>query len=229
MFLMTGNNPTIEGDAARRILEVLDRCRSGECRGAQLRYRARAVCHRPSVQLWNAALTILRGFFSRGAPKQTNDTVGSFEEWDKMVRQCVIWLERSRLAPVELADPYASALENIKADPTRETVLNVMNAWHAAFGSAMKSPGEVTRVLVFDGTEVMFDQKIDELRRAVEEIGMEKLTPHRFGAWLEKHNERRIAGMRFVRRRDDRLNTYRYSVRRSESAPPVQDNRDLVQ
>lgn len=103
-----------------------------------------------------------------------------------------------------------------------------MSAWHAVFGNDMKSPGEVTRALAPDGVDGLFNEKLHELRRAVDEIGMERLTPQRFGAWLEKHNERRIAGMRFVRLRDDRLNTYRYSVRRSESAPPVQDNRDLV-
>jgi hypothetical protein len=229
MFLMTGNNPTIEGDAARRIL----RCRidaeveNPEARSFDIEPERYVIDHRS--ELWNAALTILRGFFSRGAPKQTQDTVGSFEDWDKMVRQCVIWLGRNRLAPVELADPYTSALENIKADPTRETVLNVMSAWHEVFGNDMKSPGEVARALAPDGMQVIFNQKLDELRRAVEEIGMERLTPQRFGAWLEKHNERRIGGMRFVRLRDDRLNTYRYSVRRTESAWPVQDNRDLVQ
>jgi hypothetical protein len=229
LFLMTGNNPTVEGDAARRIL----RCRidaeveNPEARTFEIEPERYVIDHR--LELWNAALTILRGFFSRGAPKQTQDTVGSFEDWDKMVRQCVIWLQRSGLAPVELADPYVSALENIKADPTRETVLSVMGAWRAVFGNTMKSPGEVIRALAVDGVDVMFDPKIDELRRVIEEIGMDRLTPHRFGAWLEKHTERRIGGLRFVRVRDDRNHTYRYSVRVTEpAAAVVQDNSDLI-
>jgi len=76
-----------------------------------------------------AALTILRGFLSHEAPRQTEDTVGSFEEWDALVRQCVIWLGTEKIAPV--ADPKATMESAKKHDPARQRLSFFLRAVYA--------------------------------------------------------------------------------------------------
>ena len=49
---------------------------------------------------------VLRGFIRAGQPRLTPDRLASFELWDDLVRQCVLWLARENIAA--LGDPAAS-------------------------------------------------------------------------------------------------------------------------
>jgi hypothetical protein len=50
-----------------------------------------------------AARTLLRGFARAGSPQATKDKLGSYEVWDGLIRQCVIWLGDEGIA--DLGDP----------------------------------------------------------------------------------------------------------------------------
>ena len=67
-----------------------------------------------------AALTLLRGFISAGKPRQTADRLGSFEQWDSLVRQCVIWLG--------LGDPIANIGRMRAHDPDSDRLLQFLTA-----------------------------------------------------------------------------------------------------
>jgi len=67
-------------------------------------FDARKYCRENRQQLVAAALTILRGFITAGKRRSTSDRLASFEQWDDLVRQCVLWLDREGIA--ELGDPH---------------------------------------------------------------------------------------------------------------------------
>jgi hypothetical protein len=220
ILLLTGNNLKIEGDACRRILK----CRID----AQIeRPGLRSFSVAPATyvkencrELRAAALTLMRGYFSRGAIRQSTNTAGSFETWDRMTRQCVVWLGKSGFASVGLEDPYKSALENMDQDPQEEIVLNVMRAWRALFGSEWKSAGEVLQVndLFEDGVS---SSNKTELLAAIAGIDPKGLNARRLGGWLQQHRDEIISGLRIIARRDSVSKNWRYSVERVDAQQSV--------
>ena len=211
LFLMTGNNPRIEGDACRRVVRVrIDaQVEHPSLRAFDLEPESYVLDHRS--ELWAAALTILRGFQSHGAPKQTKDTVGSFEDWDRMVRQAVLWLHREGLATVDLGDPYASAVANLDEDPVKDVVSDVLRAWHGLFRTEWKKPGEALAALGFD----------EAGRTALESIDPKGISSVRFGYWLRQHVDERVGSLRLERSRNSVSKNWEYRVIESQpsSAP----------
>ncbi len=208
LFLMTGNNPRVEGDACRRVIRVrIDaELEYPSLRAFDLEPESFVLDHRS--ELWAAALTILRGFQSRGVPRQTKDRAGSFEDWDRMVRQCVLWLGREGLASVELGDPYASAIANLDQDPVKDVVSDVLRAWHALFSGEWKRPGDALNALLFE----------EEGRSALEAVDSHGLTASRFGFWLKRHANERIGGLRLEARRNSDTKNWEYRAREAQPA-----------
>lgn len=90
LVLLTGNNMTLGGDMARRVIRVtLDskvedlsaRVFSGNPLNYILGNRADLV---------QAGLTVIRGYLQSGMVKK--GSMESFEQWDEMIRQPVLWL-----------------------------------------------------------------------------------------------------------------------------------------
>lgn len=217
LLLMTANNPRIEGDACRRVIRVrIDaQIEHPSLRVFELEPESFVLDHR--AELWASALTILRGFQSRGAPSQTKDRAGSFEEWDRLVRQCVLWLQGEGFADVELGDPYASAVENLDEDPVKDVVSDVLQAWRKLFAGAWAKPAEALAALQFD----------EAARSTLDGIDPKgAISAARFGFWLRQHTEERIGGLRLERRRNSDTKNWEYCV--AESRPrsaPTADRR----
>lgn len=208
LLILTGNNLRVTGDACRRVLlcridSDLDR---PSLRTFDLAPAAYVHEHRRALRV--AVLTLLRGFQSRGAPKQTDTTAGSFEDWDKLVRQCVIWLGKSTLAGIELDDPYLTAIASIDDDPDAELVGSVLHAWHGAFGNHFTSVGEAWKAAYSD------DIHVPELREALEGISGDDrgFNMKRLGFWLQKHRNTPVDGLRLASSRDTRTRSWTYAV-----------------
>src|SRR3546814_20898153 len=81
-----------------------------------------------------AALTIIRGYLSSAAPRAPGRTA-SFEAWDDLVRQPVVWLMR--------ADPLDSIRVTANADPKREAAAALLTALHDTFGADAFTAGDI--------------------------------------------------------------------------------------
>lgn len=131
VVVATGNNLTIRGDLTRRM--VLTRLDAGveapdEREGWEHADLLRHVReHRPALA--TAGLTILRAHAVAGRPRPggISPPLGSFEEWDRVVRAAVVW--------VSGADPLARRAEQRAADPEREAHAIMLAAWAALFGA----------------------------------------------------------------------------------------------
>ena len=83
-------------------------------------------------------LTILRGFVSAGQPKGTKDQTGSFEDWDRLVRQCVVWVkswyERDDIEGDVFEDPHPPCSSSAEMDPERARIMQFNSAISELFG-----------------------------------------------------------------------------------------------
>lgn len=92
-WFATSNNASLGGDTARRVLPI--RLESPHERPEERKdfripdIRKHVRAERP--RLLAAALTILRGYYAAGCPKQVLAPWGSYEDFDRIVRSAVIW------------------------------------------------------------------------------------------------------------------------------------------
>ncbi|MFV8834741.1 hypothetical protein ACNSTU_07210 [Aquisalimonas sp. APHAB1-3] len=197
LITATGNNLRLVGDLSRRLLvSTIDQGVESPERqpfpfdpvslvaGRWLGYRA-------------AALTILRGFIAAGSPHRGEGQMGSYEEWDALIRQCVVWLRDEELTPFTLADPADAISRNYEADPETQKLRALLTAWHSRFGSRAVRVAE----LVGDATADPVGQPAPEraaLEDALQEIAgqPERICRRRLGRWIERNAGRVLVGMR---------------------------------
>jgi hypothetical protein len=148
VFFATGNNLVIEGDLARRA--VLIQLDPGVEQPETLQFDFEPVARAKELypELVAAALTALRAYIVAGKPWQSQRAyrLGSFEAWDSLISGCLMW--------AGYADPVLSREQVVQYDPERETALELLQVWHAEFGSAemllpkiRKMEGETYRLL----------------------------------------------------------------------------------
>ncbi|WP_059413432.1 hypothetical protein [Cupriavidus basilensis] len=188
MFIASGNNLTVRGDACRRIL----RCRIDAASETPF---LRSFPFDPLVKvrdsrqvLVRAALTVLRGYQTLGVPMGEGE-LASFEVWDQLVRQCVVWCADMGVGgAVGLKDPAASTLRAADENPEKVLLGRVMEAWLGVFGDRAVTAAEALR----GETDSLEESPAREkLREAVEELsdGDRNFSARRLGTYISKHRD----------------------------------------
>jgi len=139
MLLLTGNNITLVGDMPRRVLTC--RFDTGIENPTQAQrdlsaiggLKPAAYIERNRYKLAAAAITLIRGYLQSEAHSKggiAKDRLPSFEDWDTVARQPVLWLSTQ----VEgLTDPKRSIDDNMEKDPEHETLSELLACiyeWH---------------------------------------------------------------------------------------------------
>lgn len=201
LVLATGNNLQLVGDLARRVLiSTIDHGVESPERLAfpfdpVQRVRERWLYYRA------AALTVLRGFIAAGQPGKGEGVVGSYEQWDALIRQCVVWLRDQELAPLELADPSDAVTQNYEADPETQKLGALLELWYECYGSEPKRCADVATT---GTTEYQQDPRhvrpYGALADTLQEIAgqPEKINTRILGRWIEKNAGRVVSGKRIV-------------------------------
>ncbi|HOB62907.1 MAG TPA: hypothetical protein PKI41_12445 [Candidatus Competibacteraceae bacterium] len=194
LFLATGNNVQVIGDMNRRVVVCnLDpQSEAPESRQYDRNLTTWIPEHRP--RLVQAGLTALRAYIAAGRPRQPYPPMGSFEDWDLMVRRALTWLGE--------ADPLAGTAQLEAADPVRRKLRALLAAWHEVF----RTTGATSKEAVTRASETQLDEKGDEVRPAqalwdaltehfTDRLG--KLKAQLVGEFIRKYERRVEAGMRF--------------------------------
>ncbi|MFP4147667.1 MAG: hypothetical protein ACLFSI_08145 [Halorhodospira sp.] len=201
LILATGNNLQLVGDLARRVfISTIDHGVESPERLAfpfdpVQRVRERWLYYRA------AALTVLRGFIAAGQPRNGEGIVGSYEQWDTLIRQCVLWLRANELAPFGLADPADAITQNYEADPETQKLQALLELWYACYGSEPKRCADLVTTELFRHQEdIHHIRPYGALTDTLQEIAgqPEKINTRMLGRWVEKNAGRIIQGKRIV-------------------------------
>lgn len=197
LMLFTGNNLALMGDTCRRVLT----CRLD----ARVEHPSRRSFAFDPVQfvrarrphLVRAALTLLRAYkTSNAVPK--GRPLGSFEDWDALVRQTVCWLADTQ-SDFELSDPNATADDSDAVDEGKGQLAEVLTAWRDAFrDQPMTAAGALE--FVSGANEMMPTKAGEALGRALQGLARhprDTITPKRLGLWLRTNKDRVANGCRF--------------------------------
>lgn len=162
VLIATGNNLTLKGDLARRVVPVrMDaRCEAPDERGGWKRPDLTAFVRKHRPRLAVAGLTVLRAHAAAGRPRPEGlgPPLGSFEAWDQQVRAAVAW--------VGLPDPLGRRAELRAADPERESFASLLHAWRAWFGEdAATARGAIDAA----STDLYGDEESKEIQAGLRE------------------------------------------------------------
>ena len=150
LFLVTGNNLTVVKDLCRRV--IVSTIDHGSEKPSKLAFPFNPVARvRENWLKYRAAgLTILSGYIAAGSPRVTNDSVGSFEDWDSSIRQCVLWLGRFKFARIdnsvpELGDPIKLLEQSYANDPELERLELFLTGWYRMYQNQEKIVADLLR------------------------------------------------------------------------------------
>jgi hypothetical protein len=131
LVLFSGNNFQPGEDLWRRVLNCRIDPEHDNPDGRAFDFNPVTHARKHRQEMIAAALTILSGFlFRHRSSKKASDALGSFEDWDRLVRQCVIWLGEEKIAPV--ADPKATMKRAKDNDPARQRLSIFLRAVRSA-------------------------------------------------------------------------------------------------
>jgi hypothetical protein len=189
LVLATGNQLSLVGDLRTRALlcRIDPRIEHPEQRSFDWDLRVWATAHRPEVVA--AGLTVMRAYLTSGAKVQMPQW-GRFERWSQMVRAPLLWLDQP--------DPCANLKQLEDEDPQRAELLQVMEAWHAAFGNEKHIVREVVDWAL---RETDSDSSVGTLREALQQVALDRgqINSRRLGRWLLRNADRICAGRQFQR------------------------------
>lgn len=197
LCVLTGNNLTLAGDMPRRVLvcRIDPRMDTPHAREFDLDPIEYTTRHR--IEMVIAALTIIRGWLSSEDFQNGNRALGrmaSFENWDDLVRQPVVWISRT-LDSEHFCDPMEAVNEAQKSDPEREALGEFLEAL-----KDMSPPDGVTAKTLCEYCRNCPDSSLAEALRDL--TGTDNFTSKGVGRTLGYREGRIVNGLRLAVRKD---------------------------
>ena len=215
LVLISGNNFVPRGDLWRRIVTARIDAKAEHAERRSFALDARRYCRENRQSLVVAALTLLRGFIEAGKWRSTRDRLASFEAWDDLIRQCVLWMARKEIAP--LSDPTASIAKAKEREPERQKLGAFLESTAAVMGAGPEGRRWRTGDLIQKAMNApFFDEDAKALHDVLLEIAGERnsINPRILGRWIERHTDDRCGGL-YVTRAGERCRAALWLLERS--------------
>ena len=214
LVLVSGNNFRPRGDLWRRIITVRIDPKAERAERRSVILDTKLDCRENRQGLVAAALTLLRGFIKAGKPRSTQDRLASFEAWDDLVRQCVLWMAQEAIAP--LGDPTASVANAKDSEPDRQQLTAFLEIVAAAMGIGSHGVRWRTGDLIQKAKNApLCDENAQALHDVLLEIAGERqsINPRILGRWIERHTDDRCGGL-YVTRAGERCRAALWRIQR---------------
>ncbi len=215
LVLISGNNFIPRGDLWRRIITSRIDPKAEHAERRSFALDARRYCRERRQLLIVAALTLVRGFIAAGKPRSTQDRLASFEAWDDLIRQCVLWMAQQDIAPI--GDPTASIAKAKEREPERQKLGAFLQSAAAVMGIGVEGRRWRTGDLIQKAaTAPFFDEDAKALHDVLLEIAGERnsINPRILGRWIERHTDDRCGGL-YVTRAGERCRAALWQLERS--------------
>jgi len=212
---LTGNNPIITGDMARRTLASDIVPRSVDPERDRYGFNPVDIIQRNRSALLSAAFIIMRAFRQAGMPSHGLPAVGSFHDWSRKVRDAVYWLCR-----YDLAEAFH---QNKSEDPRRQDDAALAGALHGLFASSPFKSSDVLAVYskvsaskrAPSGLLAVTQDEValyDALERV---LGSKRVDAKLFGFWARRLNGAHNGGFLLETRHNSATNANEMTVRRT--------------
>jgi hypothetical protein len=190
LILASGNNLMLAGDASRRavICRLDAKVERPDTRPFAFDCHAEVLAARSELVV--AGLTILRAYIVAGRPT-TLTPMGSFADYE-WVRAALVWLG--------CADPAETRSAILEADPTKNELVSVMDAWERAFGTDRMEVAAIEKLAEIDARPPAdSDSDVVALRDLLVEVACRdrKWSGKSVGKWLARYRDKVVGGRSF--------------------------------
>mgnify|MGYP000878578042 CR=1 FL=1 len=198
LFVLNGNNVAPGGDLFRRVLPITLDANTEAPERRRFSFDPRHMIRQRLEAYRSDLLSVLLTYQAEGAPVVGVGAFGSFDEWERLVRQCVCWLISEGVAPAPMADPLEVLAQSKAEDPRHLQHIAILEAWHGYYGPEPVRVKDLSELAnsCFDTTPAG-----SALKELLQEVG----TPPRgrgefngvyFSAWLRRHKGQVVSGLR---------------------------------
>jgi hypothetical protein len=196
MMLMTGNNLTLTGDMARRVLVARINPETDRPFAREFRVDPLSVCIAHRQQMIAAALTLIRYYLGSKADRPGKGRMASFEGWDDWVRQTTIYIG-TELAQDKFGDVMEQIQLNQANDPEQESLGALLQAIWLAFEGRSFSASDVLEKGRYDGLGGNHFSAKDQLSNALDEYKPRggDLSAKSLGKVLKFRKDRIVGGL----------------------------------
>lgn len=205
LLLLTGNNLSLAGDLPRRVIicRIDPQTATPFARAFALDPLQWVLDHRMAMAA--AACTLIRGRLTHMAA-QAPGRLASFEDWDNLVRQTVVWADRALERGI-FGDPMDLVKEAQAADPEGESLFALLDALRDEFRQREFSAKDVQVAARSSMTTAALEPALLDLAgdRAVHSVKS-------LGRVLKNREGRIVNGMRLVSRADTNAGTRMFRV-----------------
>lgn len=205
LLILTGNNLSLAGDLPRRVIICRIDPETDQPFARQFDLDPLAWVLENRMSMLIAACVLIRARFTH-MREPAPGRLASFEAWDNLVRQTVIWAD-TILRPFEFGDPMDLVREAQTTDPEADALFALLDALREQFGTAEFSAKEVQTQAKASMTQsplemALLDLAGDKAARSAKSLGR-----------VLKHREGRIVhGLRLTGRADSASGSRFYRV-----------------
>jgi hypothetical protein len=220
LMTLTGNNPIITGDMARRAIPLDIVPASADPERVRYGFDPVKAIQRKRPTYLQAAFTAMRAFRLAGMPSQGLPAVGSFDEWSTRVRDLVFWL-----TDYDVSEVFR---RNKVEDPRRQADASLLAALHQQFGAmafkaadviaihkkvadSRRSPGSIAPTLA----EQALHDTLDDV------LGSKRIDAKLFGYCARRLNGAHNGGFILETKHDPTANANMITVRPAAAAAIV--------
>jgi hypothetical protein len=211
---LTGVNPVITGDMARRSLPIDILPRSADPERDRYGFNPVEVVQRGREDLLRGAFTIMRAFRLAGMPTSNLPAVGSFDDWSRRVRDLVYWL-----TDYDVGETFR---QNKAEDPRRQDDAALVAALHDNYGgnsfksadvfdvySKVSNSKRPNSLVTVTQTELAL---YDALERV---LGSKRVDAKHFGYWARRVNGAHLGGYMLETKHDDASNANVITIKKT--------------
>jgi hypothetical protein len=188
-LMLTGCNPIITGDMARKALAIDITPKSADPERDRYSFDPVKCVQQHRKELLEAAFSIMRAFRQAGMPQDPRlPEAGSFEEWSRKVRDLVYWL-----TDYDVSEGFHL---NKVEDPHRQNDTSLLEALYGHYADKSFTSANVIEVYEWVKGEIRTDRRtadphLTPIYRAVyfslnEVLGDRNVSAKNFGYWARR-------------------------------------------
>lgn len=214
LLILTGNNMSLAGDMPRRVIVCRIDPQTSEPFARQFDLDPLAHVLDRREEMVAAACTLIRARFTHQM-KPAPGRLASFEAWDDLVRQTVVWCDVA-VDPFGFGDPMDLIREAQAADPEGDALFALLDALRDKFGSGEFAAKDVHEAMTTAGFAA---SRADELSTALQDLAGGKAagTTRGIGRVLKFREGRIVHGLRLTSRADNSRGVRIFRIRADEN------------